>query len=86
MHAQVRHKVYSNFAWVDGEGYMREFVMKGRGEAVQDWLEGDEAAMAAAERKAAKLVTSWLTWLRCQSCEALPAVRMRRRARRAARA
>ena len=55
---------------------MREFVMKERAEAVSDWLEGDEAAMVAAERKAAKLVGAWLAWLRCQSVEALPAVRM----------
>ena len=32
--------------------------------------------MMMAERKAAKLVNTWLTWLRCQSVEALPAVRM----------
>ena len=73
---KVEHRVYSNFAWVDADGYMREFVMKERAEAVSDWLEGDEAAMVVAERKAAKLVGAWLTWLRCQSVEALPAVRM----------
>jgi hypothetical protein len=73
---KVEHRVYSNFAWVDADGYMREFVMKERAEAVSDWLEGDEAAMVAAERKAAKLVGAWLAWLRCQSVEALPAVRM----------
>ena len=73
---KVEHRVYSNFAWVDADGYMREFVMKERSEAVRDWLEGDEAAMAAAERKAAKLAGAWLTWLRCQSAEALPAVCM----------
>ena len=55
---------------------MMRFVMQERAEAVSDWLEGDEAAMVAAERKAAKLVGAWLTWLRCQSVEALPAVRM----------
>eukprot|EP00908_Phaeocystis_cordata_P020278 Transcript_31949.p1 GENE.Transcript_31949~~Transcript_31949.p1 ORF type:complete len:393 (+),score=156.97 Transcript_31949:805-1983(+) len=73
---KVVHRVYSNFAWVDTDGYMREFVMKERADAVRDWLEGDEAAMSAAERRAAKLTASWLTWLHCQSCEALPAVRM----------
>ena len=55
---------------------MMRFVMQERAEAVSDWLEGDEAAMVAAERKAAKLVGAWLTWLRCQSVEALPAVRV----------
>ena len=25
---KVEHRVYSNFAWVDADGYMREFVMK----------------------------------------------------------
>ena len=27
---KVEHRVYSNFAWVDADGYMREFVMKVR--------------------------------------------------------
>ena len=27
---KVEHRVYSNFAWVDADGYMREFVMKAR--------------------------------------------------------
>lgn len=76
VNGRVHHRVYSNFAWTDSDGYMREFVMKDRSEAVRDWMSGDERAMAAAERKAANLVDAWLTWLRCQSVECLPAVRM----------
>jgi hypothetical protein len=76
INGQIVHKVYTNFAWVDADGYMREFVVKGREDAVRDWMSGDDAAMAQAERKAAKLVTAWLAWFRTQSVESLPGVRM----------
>ena len=55
---------------------MREFVVKDRAEATAAWMAGDDAAMAAAESKAAKLVGSWLGWLAAQSVEALPALRI----------
>ena len=73
---QIVHKVYSNFAWTDADGYLREFVVKERAAAVTAWMEGDEVAMAMAERKAAKLVKAWLVWFKTQSVEALPGVRM----------
>ena len=73
---EVVHKVYSNFAWTDSDGYFREFVMKDRAAAVASWMSGDEPAMAQAERKAAKLARAWLTWMKTQSVEALPGVRM----------
>ena len=76
INGQIVHKVYTNFAWVDADGYMLEFVVKGREDAVRDWMSGDDAAMAQAERKAAKLVTAWLAWFRTQSVESLPGVRM----------
>lgn len=69
-------QVYSNFAWVDRDGYLREFVMKDRADAIDAWMSGDEPSMAQAERKAAKLVQVWLAWFRTQSVEALPGVRI----------
>jgi len=76
INGEVVHKIYSNFERTDGDGYFREFAMKDRAAAVAEWMEGDEAAMAMAERKATKLASSWVTWLRSQSVEALPGVRM----------
>ena len=73
---EIRHRIYSNFAWTDTDGYLREFVMKDRAEAIRDWMAGDEPAMACAEKKAAKLAAAWGTWLGTQSVEARPAVRM----------
>ena len=73
---EIVHRVYSNFAWTDSDGYLREFVMKDRDAAIEAWMGGDEAAMAAAEKKAAKLANAWLVWMAAQSVEALPAVRM----------
>ena len=76
INGEIRHKIYSNFAWTDTDGYLREFVMKDRAEATRDWMSGDDEAMAMAEKKAAKLVRAWLAWMTTQSVEALPGVRM----------
>ena len=47
-----------------------------RADAVNDWLNGDHAAMEDAEKKAGRLVRHWLTWLRCRSAEPTPCIRM----------
>lgn len=76
VHGKVENRVYSNFIWTDADGYLRDFIMKDRSEAVTDWMAGDEPAMAMAERKATKLVKAWVTWLATQSAEVVPALRM----------
>ena len=73
---KIAHIIYSSFERVDVDGYPRDFVKKERGAAIAHWLEGDHAAMEDAERKAARLVSLWLTWLCCQSAEPVPAIRM----------
>jgi uncharacterized membrane protein YgcG len=73
---KIVHRVYSNFAWTDDDGYLRDFVVKERHAAIQAWMSGDEASMASAEKQAADLASAWLVWLRAQSVEALPAMRM----------
>jgi len=76
INGQIVHRAYSNFEWVDGDGYFREFVVKDRADAVTAWMAADDAAMVDAERKATKLVAAWLAWFRTQSVEALPGVRI----------
>ena len=39
-------------------------------------MDGDDAAMVMAEKKAAKLASAWLAWFHTQSVESLPGVRM----------
>ena len=76
INGQIVHRVYSNFVWVDTDGYFREFVVKDREAAVAAWMAADGAAMAHAEAQASKLVKAWLAWFKTQSVEALPGVRI----------
>lgn len=73
---RVAHIIYSSFERLDPSGYPRDFVKKERDAAISDWLDGDGAAMADAERKVNRLVSHWLTWLRCKSSEQTPAIRI----------
>ena len=73
---QVVHVVYSNFKRTDDEGYLCEFEMMNRQQAIGQWLDGDEKAMAAAERKITKLIGQWLVWCRCRDVDEPPCIRM----------
>eukprot|EP01051_Picozoa_sp_SAG22_P004709 SAG22_NODE_260_length_13403_cov_57.915589_4_plen_92_part_00 len=68
--------MYSNFKRTDDEGYLCEFEMVGRDEAIGRWLECDEAAMEDAERQITTLIKTWLLWLRCRDVEPPPCIRM----------
>ena len=39
INGEIAHKIYSNFEWTDADGYLRDFVMKDREEAVRDWMQ-----------------------------------------------
>ena len=73
---RIAHIIYSSFERVDVDGYPRDFVKREREGAIQEWLDGDVAAMDEAERKAIRLVRQWLIWLRCRSAEPTPCIRM----------
>ena len=57
-------------------GKPSDFEQRGRAEAIEMWMDGDEAAMEAAEETARTLVARWGRWMRSVSSEAAPAVRM----------
>ena len=73
---KVVHIIYSSFERVYVDGYPRDFVKHERSTAINDWLDGDAAAMDDAERKAFRLVKHWLAWLRCKNAEPVPCIRM----------
>lgn len=74
----ICHTVYSTFGGFSDEGYALDFALKTRSQAISDWLQGDEGAMARAERRVSKLVSRWLEWLGCAAATAgvLPCIRM----------
>ena len=73
---RVAHIIYSSFERVDVDGYPRDFVKYERDQAIRAWMDNDPAAMDDAEKKAFRLVRTWLTWLRCRNAEVTPCVRM----------
>ena len=78
VHGLPSHVAYSDFDWEDC-GFMGKpyhFEQKSRAEAVADWLDDDEAAMADAEARATTLVGTWCDWLQTLSSEPVPALRM----------
>ena len=89
---EVRHVVYTDFDvdnWHASQerGFTKSpdsFSMLSRADAVAQWFEGDEAAMAHAEGQVAALVRRWGTWLRAVAAEPVPAIRIDFLARRVA--
>ena len=55
INGEIAHKIYSNFEWTDADGYLRDFVMKDREEAVRDWMQvwGSGAPVRAMMRASA---------------------------------